>query len=573
MRRFYFEVTMDNETMIAFGQSVKALPDGRVVGIGVRFGGQDLTGEYFDKQTYLGEGKEFPAMYNHGQDPEVGRRVIGKSKITKTDQIGVWFETQLNLRDEYEKAIYELARAGKLAYSTGSSSHTVVKDAGYIKQWPLVEVSLTPTPAEPRNGVIPLKSLYGELVQAAAEQDTAQGTDFEQTKPQVEKITETKMEAIEIKSAVDEAVKAALAAQKAEAQAEADRQAAIKQAEEAGYKKAQEEMKSVQRGGYATNVKKVTDVGFKDDEVKSFLHFVRTGDDAAYKAAMQGQTDSEGGYAVPDDFYNQIVPKRNEVSVIRQTGVISIPTSLDRVLVPTEGTAATKFVVTAEEGSYDENEPTLGQTAITVYKLTKLIKISEELEMDAKANFGGWLSTVWGRALGLAENYYFFNVAANGTSQPQSVTYASTLGHTGTGSATAVTAAELLALIYAMPSAYAGNMKLVMRRSTLGAIRALSGNPFSFIPTPSGTGNAMEAGTLHGIPVFLTDELPAMASATKSIVLFNPDCYAIAEREGLTVVRNPYLYNATGQIGLFARARMGGAALQAEGILHLLQKT
>lgn len=558
--------TRTDETKVIYGGEVKALEGGRIFGVGIRFGGKDLTGEHFDENTYIGESKDLPAMYNHGQDEAIGQRVIGKAKITKIDDVGVWFETQLSMRDEYEKMVYELAKKGRLAYSTGSAGHAVIKEGGYIKQWPLTEISLTPTPAEPLNNVS-LKSLVNQARNDAdAEKETAQSAD---SNPSVLKNMENLVMDNEIEVKVNEAVKAALAAEKAEAEAQATKAAELKSAKEAGYKEAQEEMKSVNRGGYAT--KKVTELGFKDDEVKSFLHFIKTGDDVAYKAAMQGQTDSEGGYAVPDDFYNQIAAKRNEVSVIRQTGVVSIPTSLDRVLVPTEGTAATKFVVTAEEGSYDENEPTTGQTAITIYKLTKLIKISEELEADAKANFGGWLSSVWGRALGIAENYYFFNVAANGSSQPQSVTYASVQGGSTTASATAVTAAELLGLIYGMPAAYAANMKLVMRRATLGAIRALSGNPFSFLPTPIGAGSASEAGTIHGVPVFLTDELPAMASSTKSIILFNPDCYAISEREGLSVVRNPYLYNATGQIGLFARARMGGAALQTEGILHLLQ--
>jgi predicted phage gp36 major capsid-like protein len=41
------------------------------------------------------------------------------------------------------------------------------------------------------------------------------------------------------------------------------------------------------------------------------------------------------------------------------------------------------------------------------------------------------------------------------------------------------------------------------------------------------------------------------------------------ERSGLTVQRNPWLYQGTGQIGLFSNARMGGAVLQAEALYYL----
>jgi HK97 family phage major capsid protein len=325
----------------------------------------------------------------------------------------------------------------------------------------------------------------------------------------------------------------------------------------------------------APAIKKVTERGFKDDAVKSFMHWIRTGDDVAYKAAMQGQTDAEGGYLVPDDFYSQVVEKRNEIAVMRAAGAQVVPTSLDKLNVPVENTAATKFVVTAEEGSYDENEPTFDQAAIDVYKFTKLIKLSEELEADNKVNLQNYLARVFGRAMALAENYYMVNVAAAGSSMPTSVTYSATTT-TAVASQTAFTAAELLDVIYAVPSAYSTNLVMFMRRSTLGKIRQLTGNPFSFIPTPTGGGGAntsQSAGTVHDIPVFVTDELPAQAAANKPVVVFNPEFYMIADREALVVSRNPWLYQATGQIGLFAKFRFGAELLIADAARVLVSKT
>jgi hypothetical protein len=75
----------------------------------------------------------------------------------------VWAETQLALRDAYEKRIYGLAEAGKLGWSSGTAAHLVKREpvggAMKIMHWPLgLDASLTPTPAEPRNTVVALKA-------------------------------------------------------------------------------------------------------------------------------------------------------------------------------------------------------------------------------------------------------------------------------------------------------------------------------------------------------------------------------------------------------------------------------
>ena len=561
------------KTLVNFGGAVKSvkMDDGSVKlgGYLVTFGDErntDLTGDYFTKQTDFGTAVKSDVWFNHRMPVEANgvaieyKRKLSNQATLTVDDIGVFAEVILTARNEYEQAIIDAGMAGKLGYSSGTASHLVEREASgkawRITSWPLgLDASLTPTPAEPYNKVIPLKSL--------SVSKAAQSADAKNTKTQIGEITMNELElnalldAREAKAAADKAAAVALDAK-------------LQAAEEVGYTKALAEAKSVKRGDYTVNVKKVSDLGFSEDETKSFFHFLRTGDGDAYKAAMQGQTDSEGGYAVPDGFYDQIIGKRNELSAMRRAGVVSTPTGLDRVLVPTEATSATKFVVTAEEGAYDENEPTLGQVAITVHKLTKLIKISEELEGDAKANFGPWLSNVWGRALAAAENYYFVGTGT-GTAMPQAALIGATSSGVTTSTATVLTAANLLSLIYAMPAAYADNMALFMRRATLGGIRALAGNPFSFIATPADNGNtASNDGTLHGVPVYCTDAMPAMGvGAAKPVLLANPSFYGIVERSGLTVQRNPWLYQGTGQIGLFSNARMGGAVLQAEALYYL----
>jgi HK97 family phage major capsid protein len=153
------------DDLIFDGGAVKALGNGKVGGYLVRYSGEedtDLEGEFFTDATDFGEATKLPVLYHHGLDSKIGRRRIGTGEVRRDDE-GVWLEAQLNMRDGYEKLIYELAEKGKLGWSSGAAAHTVERTktnkATHITQWYIAEASLTPTPAEPRNTAVSLKSL------------------------------------------------------------------------------------------------------------------------------------------------------------------------------------------------------------------------------------------------------------------------------------------------------------------------------------------------------------------------------------------------------------------------------
>ena len=163
------------DTMVYFGDAVKALGEGKVGGYLVRWGGDgdvDLTGDYFTKETDLGisEGDRLPVYFEHGYDPVIKSRRLGRGQIERFDDIGVWFEAQVELRDEYERKIYELAEAGKLGWSSQAGGSLVAKESGLggtrIATWPLAEATLTKSPAEYRNTAIPMKSIYPDAEEA-----------------------------------------------------------------------------------------------------------------------------------------------------------------------------------------------------------------------------------------------------------------------------------------------------------------------------------------------------------------------------------------------------------------------
>ena len=123
----------------------------------------DIQGDYFTAATEtLWDGQERrPALYHHGLDATLNGRLLGNGWAkARIDDVGLWVETQLNLRDQYENAIYNLIKAGKLGLSSGTAAHMVQRAPdGQLTRWPVVEISFTPTPAEPRTSVAPIKSI------------------------------------------------------------------------------------------------------------------------------------------------------------------------------------------------------------------------------------------------------------------------------------------------------------------------------------------------------------------------------------------------------------------------------
>lgn len=151
-------------TLLSFGGAVKATGGGNLEGYLVLFGTPETpdTSSYkdffaSDTDYDLIEGMKSTVYYHHGLNEGIGKRSLGKGEL-KADSVGVWIAAQMQLRDEWEQAIYDLALAGKLGWSSGTAAHLVerykVGAAHKVTRWPLgLDASVTPTPADPRTAV------------------------------------------------------------------------------------------------------------------------------------------------------------------------------------------------------------------------------------------------------------------------------------------------------------------------------------------------------------------------------------------------------------------------------------
>ena len=553
----------------------ESMPDYAVLGVpfGGHKDGRDADGQAFDETTniLLRPGDERPITYYHGFGPDDPRKmqpvpvIIGIAKYTHVDDRGHWFDVYLDNEEELAYRIKQAAPDGVKA-SSGAISHMVRLDEyDIIKTWPLGELALFDTnewrlPAN-QLAVVVAKSLEVAEVESKSEVIANDPTDEPIDQPilstednteeleQIEKIDllEVKMDEQlnkeSIQSMIDEAVKAAMPIEQKGAPT------VTKNAKEsASWIKA-----------FGAWLKGDNPAGFSPSKEMTLYP-------ESAKGAWEGGTDNEGGYTVPDDFYNSIVEQRDLQSWVRQVPVMKFTTGRDRILIPTEATAGTRLVVTDEEAAYDENEPVFGQVALTIYKFTKMLKISEELMDGDGVGLEAYLASTLARAQAKAENYYL--TVGTGSGMPQGLVYASTSSAVMMATSDVIVSTDITGARGKLNAGFdvSGEVSAIMAPSVWWYIKGIAGSNFQFVNTPAGGDNQ-----LFGEQVVLSPDCDALTvHSGKVITWFNHSAYAFAERNGLRIARNPYLYQANGQVGVFAQSRFGGAITQALGTVHML---
>ena len=542
--------------------------------LGVPFWGphekRDSDGEAFHPKTdiALAIGDTVPVTHYHGfgpDDPSDWQEHpvwCGVAKYVGEDERGHWFEAKLDTEEPLNKRVLDdipNARA-----SSGAVSHLVrTSKGGLIDVWPIGELAIFETNEwkQPANdyAVIELKTEETELtkVEAKAEQasPTEQPEDSEKENETIELNKEEEEMTEEIKNEVPE-----VEPKHDVAELFAQFDAKMKTNNKALESRLNEVItaKSAPAQG-----KKITGKYSKNEATDAFLYWAAKGDEVAAKAALQEGTTTEGGYLVPNDFYNQIIAKRDENSIMRQMGATIMRTSRDKIDIPTHN-ADVSPARTAEEGAYNESEPTFAQVQIEIHKVTDLVKISEELLEDDATNLESWMAGHMGKMYAAWENDAFF--VGTGSNEPDGVFQSGTAAVTS-DYATTIGASEIPELYFKLAGEYrdAPSCHWAMKDSTLALIYGLTGNNFQFMPTPAG--QLMQS--LMGKRVFTSSKIAAHTAGLKSMVFGDFSYYGIAERGALSVSRNPFLYQGNGQVGFFWKQRIGGAVLQAEAFQYV----
>lgn len=275
---------------------------------------------------------------------------------------------------------------------------------------------------------------------------------------------------------------------------------------------------------------------------------------------------ADGGYLVPEEFERQIVSGLDEANVVRGLAKV-ITTSAERKI-PVAATHSTA-AWTAENGAYTPSDPSFDQKTIDAFKLTDLVKVSIELLQDSMFDLESYIAAEFARAFGIAEEEAF--CVGTGTGQPTGIFTANggEVGVTAAGS-TAVTADELISLVYSLKSPYRRNAKFLANDATISAIRKLKDGNGVYLWQPSL--QAGEPDKLLGYDLYTSPYVPQMEAGAFSLAFGDFKNYWIADRAGRTVQRLNELYSTNGQVGFVATERVDGKVILPEGIKLLKMK-
>jgi HK97 family phage major capsid protein len=498
-----------DDTLVAFGGAIKTLGDGRLGGHLIVYGDPatpDIEGDFFTPETAFDfeDGDSRPVYYLHGLDGALKKRRIGRATLRR-DALGVWIEAQLDLRDEYERALYDLAQAGALGWSSGAAAHLVerqrVGKSQRVHKWAIAEASLTPTPAEPRARVVALKSLKMEDAMEHTQEYEGLRAQLDAVSAQMQQVLQLMQDSPAIKSA-----------------------------------------------GYFT-----VDGGGADKHIKSlgdYLLSIMRGDEkrlavvyGSLKTTMDGQTGALGGYTVPTEYSAQLMQLAAEQSaVLARVKRIPVNTpageypALDQYFVPGAGSGETsaagkaKAIKRAEGASYSETNPEFEVIRYRVADVASgMIKVTKELRADTPAGIEAFLRNVISIAVGSKLEQLVLR--GNGVGEP--------LGILNAPSRVNVAAAA------ANTFAYGDAVKMVARMKAVGGAPIWVYHPsvindIAIMQNGSGGSvwmanlSAPVGGTLLGYPLVVSEHLP-QTDNTDSVVLADMGGYVLFERGGLYI--------------------------------------
>ena len=534
-----------------------------VAGYGVVFGGQDLEGEYFTKDTdFMPDiAPVKPVFYDHALNDV--KHEIGKAR-TRLEDIGIWVEAELDKHKAYVKEILRLIDEGVIGWSSGSVGHLIAREGKAIKRWPIVEFSLTATPAEPRTlGVERIKALaleHPELkallpqgagdapVDATAGDGATHLTHLENSEAQ--KMADITMSADEYKELIKATVKAP--------------ETVAPPAVDPAVKALSDRMDTIT--AMIENSPVLKDAGYvapdsEEDrtEVKTFGDFllaVRNNNvkriKSVYKTAMAEDAGATGGYLVPTPLLAPIIAAAEPLSVLRRAGAtiingttrsVQVPV-LDISTAPSAGDTAfaggVAAVWEAEAGALDETEPRFRLEELVAHKLSGYSLASNEVRADSVTGIDGLLATMFGRAVGSKENYAFFR--GDGVAKPLGILSSGALISASRSAASAIALDDLAEMMSDfIPSSWGKGAWFVSPPAVHKLIQLVS-SPLSWM-------NDLRSGMpvqLLGMPLYVTGALPALNTAG-DILLVDPSYYLIYDRQAMSIAYSEHYKFANDQ--------------------------
>lgn len=307
--------------------------------------------------------------------------------------------------------------------------------------------------------------------------------------------------------------------------------------------------------------------GRASDEYKAaILNDLRTNFRQVSDVLSEG-VDANGGYLVPEEYDSRLIDTLTEENIMRKLGH-TITTSGEHKI----NIAATKPAAAwiDEGGALSFGDATFAQINLDAHKLHVAVKVTEELLYDNAFGLESYIIEQFGKALSNAEEDAFLN--GDGVGKPLGLLSDKGGGEVAitTASATAITADEIINLVYSLKRPYRKNAKFIMNDQTIAALRKLKDNNGAYLWQPSL--QAGEVDRLFGYEVYTSPYVPIIAAGKPVIAFGDFSYYNIGDRGTRSFAELKELYAGNGMVGFVAKERVDGKLILPEAVQILKMK-
>ena len=307
--------------------------------------------------------------------------------------------------------------------------------------------------------------------------------------------------------------------------------------------------------------------GRASDEYKAaILNALRTNFRQVSDVLSEG-VDANGGYLVPEEYDSRLIDTLTEENIMRKLGH-TITTSGEHKI----NIAATKPAAAwiDEGGALSFGDATFAQINLDAHKLHVAVKVTEELLYDNAFGLESYIIEQFGKALSNAEEDAFLN--GDGVGKPLGLLSDKGGGEVAitTASATAITADEIINLVYSLKRPYRKNAKFIMNDQTIAALRKLKDNNGAYLWQPSL--QAGEVDRLFAYEVYTSPYVPIIAAGKPVIAFGDFSYYNIGDRGTRSFAELKELYAGNGMVGFVAKERVDGKLILPEAVQILKMK-
>ena len=268
---------------------------------------------------------------------------------------------------------------------------------------------------------------------------------------------------------------------------------------------------------------------------------------------LQEGVDADGGYLVPEEYDSRLIQALEDENIMRKLAT-RISTSGEHKI----NIAATKPAAAwiEEGGALTFGDATFDQILLDAHKLHVAIKVTEELLYDNAFGLENYIIDQFGKALANAEEDAFLN--GTGVGQPLGL-FAETGGGTVAKTVSALTAEEIINLVYALKRAYRKDASFIINDQLIAQIRTLKDNNGAYMWQPSYQFD--EPDKLLGYDVHTSQFAPVDAIAFGDYSYYN-----IGDRGTRSFKQLTEQFAGNGMLGYVAKERVDGKLILPEAV-------